>query len=288
VKSEDVRNWLIGPGGLATRLSAMRQATGLARQQDFADRIGWERTKVSKVENGRLLPSEEDVRAWVATCDGTSDTADELVALLYEGYQKHQSWRQRTGRMGHAAVQSDWDTKVRAAKLIRDFQMASIPGYFQTYPYAEYRARETVRYYGGSADGIEAAVEARMRRQEVLYEGTRRFEIVLMEGGLKLGLASPEVMIGQLDRLMVLAKMPRIKLGIIPEGTPLAYTPKHPFILLDDTAYLETHAGLDTVAGPQADSLIEAHKALMAEALTGRDAERLMLSIIEWWRLQPG
>ena len=277
--------WLTQPGGLAQRLRSMRKAAGLTGEQ-LAERLGWSRPKVPKIENGHQMPSEQDVMDWVAVCGQPDTVADELLALLTQGQALHRQWRQRL-RHGHAAIQTEWDTLIRKATVIRNFEIIVIPGLLQTGEYARHRCLEAVRNYGAAEDGVDAAVVARMRRQEVLYESGHRFEFVIGEAALRIGAAPPSVMIGQIDRLSVLSALPNITLGIIPFGVPLPTIPQNPFIVLDDVVLAETHGSLMTLRGNEADTYKRFADALMAEAVTGDEARRLCLAAVESWRASP-
>ncbi len=270
------------PGGLAQRLRSMRKAAKLTGDQ-LAGRLGWSRAKVPKIENGHQLPSEQDVIDWVAASGQPDEAAEELLTLLSQGRAEHRQWKQRL-RHGHAAVQTEWDTLVRQAKVIRNFEIVFIPGLLQTPEYTRYRMLEAVRNYGAAEDGVDAAVAAKMRRQEVLYEPGRSFEFIISEAALRIGACPRDAMIGQLDRLNVLSQLPNITLGIIPLGAQLPVMPQNPFIILGDTVRAETFGSLVTVTGNEADTYSRFADALMAEALTGDDARRLCMAAVEWWR----
>ena len=51
---------------LGKRLRELRRAAGLTGRQ-LADALSWPPSKVSKLENGRQTPSDDDVRAWTRT-----------------------------------------------------------------------------------------------------------------------------------------------------------------------------------------------------------------------------
>ena len=44
--------------------------------------LGWQQSKVSKIETRKQLPSVEDISAWVGAADGSPETASELLAVL--------------------------------------------------------------------------------------------------------------------------------------------------------------------------------------------------------------
>jgi transcriptional regulator with XRE-family HTH domain len=260
----------------------MRKAAGLTGEQ-LAGRLGWSRPKVPKIENGHQMPSEQNVMDWVAACGQPENKADELLALLSEGQAVHRQWRQRL-RHGHAATQTEWDTLIRKAIVIRNFEIVVIPGLLQTPEYARHRCLEAVRNYGAAEDGVDAALTARMRRQEVLYEPGHRFDFAVSEAALRIGAAPATVMIGQIDRLSVLSELPNITLGIIPLGVTLPTMPQNPFIVVDDMVFAETHGALITVTGNEADTYKRFADALMAETVTGDDARRVCLAAVESWR----
>src|SRR5215813_12123162 len=276
--------WLTQPGGLAQRLRAMRKAAGLTGDQ-LATRLGWGRSRIPKIENGHKMPSEQEIRDWVAACGQPDEVADELLALLSQGHAVHRQWRQRL-RHGHAAVQSEWDTLVRRAAVIRNFEVTVIPGLLQTPEYARYRELEIARIHG--VRDIDAAVAARMRRQDVLYETGRTFEFIIFEAALRIGACPAGAMIGQLDRLNILSQLSNITLGIIPLGVTLPTMPQNSFILLDDVPYVETYGRSNAASASESESYKHSADALMAEAVTSDDARRLCMTAVEWWRAEHG
>ena len=251
----------------------------------LAARLGWGRSRIPKIENGHKMPSEQEIRDWVAACGQPDEVAGELLALLSQGQSVHRQWRQRL-RHGHAAVQNEWDTLVRQANVIRNFEMTLIPGLLQTPEYARYRELEIARIHG--IRDIDAGVAARMRRQDVLYEPGRTFEFIILEAALRIGACPADAMIGQLDRLNVLSQLSNITLGIIPLGVTLPTMPQHPFILLDDMPYVETYGRSNAASASESESYKHSADALMAEAVTSDDARHLCMATVEWWRAQQG
>jgi transcriptional regulator with XRE-family HTH domain len=261
------------PGGLAERLYRLRKAAGLTGDE-LAGRLGWEktgRTKISKIENGKQLPTAEDIEAWAAAC-GHPEAARELLDLRTDVENVHHTWRGRL-RHGHAAVQDDYDRRVRAATRIRSSVPALIPGLLQTAGYARAIMVQVAELWGTT--DIDAAVEARIRRQEVLYDQSRTFEFVITEAALRLLPCPPQVMSGQLDRLLSL-DLDNVTLGIIPMGVQLAVLPFSDFLMLDNRATVESHGSEDEVGEEESEVYARIFAGLMAEAVTGDDARRLI------------
>jgi transcriptional regulator with XRE-family HTH domain len=267
--------WLNQPGGLAERLQRMRKAAGLTGEV-MAEQLGWPRTKISKLENGRQMPAEADITAWAQAC-GQAEAIPELLEQLGEAQSVHRQYRHRM-RRGHASIQDDLAEIVKLARRIRNVEVTVIPGLLQTPGYARYRALEAVRVHGFAEDGVEPAVAARMRRQEILYEPGREFEFIITEAALRLRLCPPQVMLGQLDRLAGLSGLAGISLGIIPFDAELPVAPMLGFMMLDDVAYVETHTSEDLLAGPEAAQYQAIADGLAAEAVAGDDARRLLAS----------
>ena len=98
------------------------------------------------------MPTEADIATW-ARITGRQDQVPELLGLLSDAEAVHRQWRHRL-RSGHAALQAEFDTLVRGATRIRNFQIMLIPGLLQTPDYARYRALEAVRLHGTAPEGV--------------------------------------------------------------------------------------------------------------------------------------
>jgi transcriptional regulator with XRE-family HTH domain len=265
--------WLNQPGGLAERLTLMRKAAGLT-QEALAALLDWPRSKVVKLENGRQMPVPSDLTQW-AEALGRQDAVPDLLPLLEEAQAVHRQWRHKI-RTGHAAVQVEFDTLVRNGTVIRNFQTFLIPGLVQTPDYSRYRMLEAVRLHGFDPDKVEEAVGARMRRQEVLYDTHKSFEFIIMQAALDYLLCPPDVMRGQLDRLMGLLGLGNVRFGIVPPGRELPVTPYLGFLMVDDITVVETFTGADTLRGDESTKYTEIADLLMESAVTGDDARKLI------------
>lgn len=180
--------------------------------------------------------------------------------------------------VGHAALQGEFDRLLRGATRIRSFQDTCVPGLLQTPDYARYRALEAVRLHGTAEDRVEETVAARARRQAILYEPGRTFEFVITEAVLRYLLCPPEVMRAQLDRLLNVIGLGSITLGIIPFGRELPVAPMLGFLSADDITVIETYTSADILHGEESAKYGQVMDELAAEAATGDDARRLILT----------
>jgi transcriptional regulator with XRE-family HTH domain len=269
-----IADWLIQPGGIVERLVALRADAGL-RAKDLAERLAWPQSKVSKLENGKQLPSAEDARLWAEAC-GAPDQADGLLDLLSEVRSVTLSWKRRIAS-GDVAVQATHVELVRQSTVVRSFETVFVPGLLQVPDYARAVLVAAYDLHGIEARDIDQAVAMRLGRQQELYSPAKRFQFLLAAPVLRWLVVPPEVMRVQLDRLLVAVGMPHIELGILPFGRRLDTAPQHGFILYDDVAVVETFAGETTHDDEDSALYTRVIDRLWAQAATGDDARRMIV-----------
>ena len=266
---------------LAERLSGLREASGLTGES-LAGALGWSPSKVSKIQKGRQIPGVSDIRAW-AEVTGHPEVTDELLALR-EAETVHTRWRRRLAEGGETAIQQDINELTRNATRIRNAQVTVIPGLLQTPGYARSILTQVQAVYPGV--DIDAGVDARMRRREILHEEGRTFEFVIAYAALTMLPCPPKVMLAQLDRLIMSMDLENVTLGIIPEGRQLAMSFYNGFMLLDDLLVVESYGYEDQVPGELAEVHARIFGMLMAEAARDEDARRLIMKAAS--RLREG
>ncbi|GHF57813.1 helix-turn-helix domain-containing protein [Streptomyces griseosporeus] len=218
---------------LGARLRELRAEAGLEGKQ-IAAALGWQTSKVSRLQNGKQTPTREDLTAW-AQAIGRPDAERELhglLAALNVASVRHRSWRRQLADGGHRGRQEIGVRLTEKTKQIRGLEVARVPGLFQTPEYARTLFDSLAQFRGIPSD-IEAAVAARMRRQEALYDPDKTFHFVLCEAALYHRACPAKVMAPQLDRLYNLVGQSRIELGIIPFGAQLRRTVPHAFWIYD-------------------------------------------------------
>jgi hypothetical protein len=130
---------------------------------------------------------------------------------------------------------------------------------------------------------INEAVAARIQRQEILYRPEKRFHFVLTEAALWFRLCPPEIMLGQLDRLISFSQLPNVRLGIIGFKTQYATSPWHGFWIYDsERVLIETFSASLDLRQPQEIELYgNAFEQLAAVASYGRSARAIINQVIE-------
>jgi transcriptional regulator with XRE-family HTH domain len=259
---------------LGGRLREIRLDAGLSARA-LAKLAGWHFTKVSKLEHGTRRPSRDDIRAWCRYCRAEDQMAD-LLAAARGIDAMYTEWR-RQMRAGMKHFQDSLRPLYEQTLLFRAYETTFIPSLLTT---AEYAAA-ILEFWAGlmslPAD-IQAAVAARIDQQDILYAGKRRFLFVMEEQALRTRTGGPEVMAGQLDRLLALISLPTISLGIIPSAGDRRALAQGSFWIFDDArVQVETvSAGLDITQPAEIGLYTQVFGLLQRSAVYGHDARDLI------------
>lgn len=200
----------------------------------------------------------------------------DLVATLRNIESQYVELRRmlRAGTKRRQQIQRKWE---REAQLLRIYEPLLVPGILHTAAYATEIVRTAISLYG-IPDDAEQSVEMRLARQDALYEGIRRFHIVIGEQALKTQLGDLEIMQGQLGRVLEASTLPRLRLGIISATAVYKVWPIHGFWIFDDRMVrVETYTAEMTVTQPREIGLYsKAFEGLTRSAAYGQHARALI------------
>lgn len=217
-----------GRVALGARLRELRaELTG----RDLAERLGWPQSKVSKLETGRQTASGADLAAW-ATTTGHPEAAEELETRRRALESRSRSWRRQLAA-GHRPVQDALTVEQQRTTVFRCWQPAMVVGILQTPDYARHVFSAFADLHRSPRD-LDAAVRSRIERQQVLYQGRKRFRVLLWEAALHATICPPPVLAAQLDRLAGVLGMDTVELGVVPLGAPMRLPPANGFWLYDN------------------------------------------------------
>lgn len=271
---------------LGNQLRRLREAAGVNPEQAGYE-IRASRSKISRVENGRVSFKERDV-ADLLTLYGVTDEAQRSRMLLLAQHANSQGWWHR-----YDDVLPDWfETYVgleQAASLIRSYDLQFVPGLFQTAGYA--RAVTLLGHRSASAEEIDRRVSLRLNRQQILDSPaqTPRVWAVIDESALRRPLGPASVMAQQLARLIEIAELPQVTLQVMPfeRGGHSAAGGSFSILRfaepdLPDIVYIEQLTGaLYLDRAEEADHYREVMNSLSAEAATPDESKRLLATLIE-------
>lgn len=191
---------------LGRELKALRERAGLDREA-VAAHTGWDLSKVSRLESGKLTLKVAEVNVLLALY-----AADGAVAARVSEVAQHARKRGSYGKVADWARQY-LGLEQDATALSLHFSEL-IPGLFQTEDYA--RALVSTSMAVAPAD-VERTVEARMRRQTLMRrDDPPRVHMVLGEAALHRRVGGSTVLVSQLERLVEMARLPHITLQVLP------------------------------------------------------------------------
>jgi transcriptional regulator with XRE-family HTH domain len=217
---------------LGARLRELRKDAGLSGRA-LAAVTGQHFTRVSKIEHGVQRPGDADIRNWCRAC-GADDQIPDLVATARAVESAYLEFR-RQARTGMRRVLGPHTVSLyERTELFRIYEHNVIPGLFQTADYAGAMLSFWIGFLNTPND-LEAAVAARMERQRVIYQRSKRFDVVIEEQALRTWFGSAEVQAGQLDRLLAVISLPTVSLGIIPMMTERSGVASAGFWIFDDS-----------------------------------------------------
>ena len=141
-------------------------------------------------------------------------------------------WQERL-EAGHRAVQEEWNSLVLNSRTLWGWEPHIIPGLFQTPDYARSVFEGLAELMNTTRD-TDAAVRARMKRQEWLRLPGKELHQLIWEGTLCARLGSPEVMVAQLEQLLAVLELDTVRLGIVPFDAVLPLVIGNGFTMVDE------------------------------------------------------
>jgi transcriptional regulator with XRE-family HTH domain len=204
-------------------LRSLRADTGLTSEQ-VAERLGFSRSKISRLENGQRGASKIDILRLCELYQVDEEHRLRLTELAAEGKQR--AWWQPLD-----LPYSDYVGLEAAAQSISDYGLAVVPGLLQTPDYARAILRAGVPALAPTI--VDERVQARIARQRLRFSrGVPNFNAVLDESVLHRVVGSPAVMLGQLRRLLEMSQLPQVTIRVVPFDAGVVPAGVNKFIIL--------------------------------------------------------
>jgi hypothetical protein len=196
--------------GLADELKDIRNGCGLSLEV-VCDKLRWQQSKLSRMENGQQCISDVDLGA---------------VLAIYEVYGEERR------RLLHLAERRDgparWEptppdapaprTLVRLeqkTKGIVNGEPLVVPGLVQT---AEY-ARVVVNAGNALPEKVDLRVQTRLARQSILTKiDPPKVDLILDETALRRVVGGAQIMAHQMRAILEVAELPNVRLWVVPLG----------------------------------------------------------------------
>jgi transcriptional regulator with XRE-family HTH domain len=215
--------------------------------EEIADATLISTSKLSRLENGQGVPQPRDIRDLVNYFRLDTQTAERLRRWASAG-RGQAWWREYSAPLpAHLDTYLDYET---GASTIRNFALTVIPPLLQTKAYATqlYRALPPPK----SEESVRQLVEARARRQEMIFGGDPAPDlfVVLDEAVLRRTLGSAEDTDEQLDHLRTMSVRRNIAIRVVPFAAGPYAGIQGPFTILQyaddldrDIVAVESHTG---------------------------------------------
>jgi len=269
---------------LGLQLQRLREAADVTPDA-AAYEIRGSRSKISRMENGRVRIKERDVTD-LLTLYGVTDAKvrADMMTLVHQASSA--GWWSRYGD-----VMADWFESYlgleMAASIIRTFELQFVHGLFQTEDYA--RAVTRLGYASAPAGEIDRRVSVRLKRQDLL-SGPRppRVWSVMDEAALRRPVGGRDVMRAQLSHLADVTAMPQVTVQVMPFSRGGHAAAGGSFTILrfaeadvPDVVYIEhLTSALYLDKREDVDHYLEVMNALSTEALTPAESKDFLAEIL--------
>lgn len=210
---------------LGAELRTLRAGAGLT-SGEAARLVGWHQSKVSRIETGASGVKPADVQLLLDAYGVGDRRLRELLLVLAgsdEGGGRHHWWHAYRGVL--PPTYRDFINLESQASVMRTLETSVIPGLLQTPEYARAVTRAAVGEAGAGGEGgaddpeerLDTLVEVRLARQDVLRsDPPLELSAVLDEAVLRREVGGPDVMARQLRQLVEAARLPQVRLQVLP------------------------------------------------------------------------
>jgi transcriptional regulator with XRE-family HTH domain len=259
----------------AGELKLGRAAAGLTQEQ-LADTIHNHPSLIARIETCRAVPTLDFARR----CDEALGTNGVLARM-----------QPQAKRVAFVPGFGQYLQVEEAAAILRYWEPLVVHGLLQTEDYA--RALITGTGAGDSEERVDQMVAARLERQAIILDRDEppRLCAILDASVLRYEIGGPDVMHGQLEHLIEMARRPNVALHVVPDGAGA-----HPGLLggmmiagfadhdRPDVAYLETPlAGWLIEDANDVAQVILLYDTLRGEALSQRASAELLAKVVQEW-----
>ncbi|MCG5215974.1 helix-turn-helix domain-containing protein [Streptosporangium sp. KLBMP 9127] len=220
---------------LAARLRELRKEAGLSID-DVAQKLLCSPAKISRIETAQRGASLRDVRDLAQIYLVTGAAEVRALMTMADEAKKPGWWQQYDDPDFRSLLGLE-----EAATSMTIYETCIVPGLFQTEEYARSIIRGLLPRM--SPDVLNVRVEARIKRQQLLFQETPpRYWALMDESVLHRHVGGREVMRDQLGRILELSELPHVVVQVIPftVGAHMGLDNAFTFLQLSDPAVADT------------------------------------------------
>jgi transcriptional regulator with XRE-family HTH domain len=193
---------------LARELRELRERAGLS-QAEAARRVGWSKSKVSRIEEPATRPEDNDVRALLQLYGLDAARHDAIIQLNKD------SWKRGWWHAFGDAFTGNFLMLEDQAPQIRAYETTLVPGLLQTPDYARTLMRDL---RDGDEGDLDRFVAARMNRKAILNRvHPTNAHFVINEAALRHVVGDEDLMRKQISELWsVSVESPHVTVQVLP------------------------------------------------------------------------
>ncbi|MFE2048094.1 MULTISPECIES: helix-turn-helix domain-containing protein [unclassified Streptomyces] len=264
---------------LGAELRTLRTSAGIT-SGEAARLVGWHQSKVSRIETGTSGAKPADVRLLLDAYGVDDSRLRELLEVLAgsdDAGGRHHWWHAYRGVLPPAY--RDFISLESQASAMRTLETTVVPGLLQTPEYA--RAVTRAAADGLPQERLDTLVKVRLARQDVLRtQPPLELSAVLDEAVLRREVGGPGVMERQLARLVEAARLPHVRLRVLPFAAGAHIGVTGPFVIfsfsstsdLDVVVLDHLTSSLHLERKEDLEAYTEAFNALLLHALSPQDS----------------
>ncbi|MFI0351037.1 helix-turn-helix domain-containing protein [Actinomadura sp. 9N407] len=213
---------------LGNAMLRARKGAGLTLDQAAA-RIGWQGSKISRVENGLVRVHWGDIQDLLDAYEVADEALRASLITLAKSLKEQGWWRGHGATLSHPYA--DFLSLEGTARDLSVYQPQVIPGLLQTRGYAMAMVGSSKVWE--SPEEVEQFVQIRTSRRVILTRPSPvQLWAVVGEAALRQRLGGHEVMKEQLEHLIQMAALPSVTLQVLPFTAEAATGMFGPFTLL--------------------------------------------------------
>lgn len=255
---------------LANEIRRLRVTKGM-NQDALAHAVHVSDSLVRAWEAGRRVPQSDHL----ARLDEFFET-NGYLARVRDDLVKDERLPEYMGR---------WRDIEQEASSLLTYEPLLVPGLLQTPDYA----REVIEQSGRPIDDIEEHVKERMGRQQIIApENGLMLVVVVDEYVLHRLIGTPEIMSGQVQRIVDVATQPNVRVQVVPEGVGAYPGLAGGFVIAamdgQEFVYVDDVFSGDVIESPEDVATIKrVWVTLQAEALPAKQSIKLIEKELESW-----
>ncbi|GAA4231644.1 helix-turn-helix transcriptional regulator [Actinomadura meridiana] len=199
---------------LAGELRRLRESTTPLNLEEAAERLGWSKTKLSRIENALRRVTAAEVQQILTLYGVSGPRFDALVDFSRTTRQR--GWWD----IYENSLPTDYATYMgleAEAEWLNSYTMGLVHGLMQTDDYTHHVAKSILMRFSPTSE-VERRVTARMARQKAWAEreDPTRLWTILDETALHRVIGGPGVMRDQYRRIIELTEQPNVMFQIMP------------------------------------------------------------------------